>query len=169
MNNYIAISTLEKLYHLPNPKEDQMYYCNEDGKFYHFNEEWKEINFESKGLEMNLYELNKTIVNQLPEMNMAEIGDKMELIETYYDRTSANHHMLLCKEYNYYTIFENDTMISLPTFSGALCNIITELGKVYSMDLKEDGAMEIWIKPEGEELPMAFYLFPYDVGVVYYG
>ena len=48
LNNYIAISTLEKLYHLPNPKEGQMYYCNEDGKFYHFNEEWKEINFESK-------------------------------------------------------------------------------------------------------------------------
>ena len=83
LNNYIAISTLEKLYHLPNPKEGQMYYCNEDGKFYHFDEEWKEINFESKGLEMNLYELNKTIVNQLPEMNMAEIGDKIELIETY--------------------------------------------------------------------------------------
>ena len=41
----------------------------------------------------------------------------MELIETYYDRTSANHHMLLCKEYNYYTIFENDTITGTYTIS----------------------------------------------------
>ena len=31
------------------------------------------------------------------------------------------------------------------------------------------GALEIWIKPEGEETPLVFYLFPYDQGVVYYG
>ena len=77
--------------------------------------------------------------------------------------------MLLCRDFNYYTIFNYDSMLSFPDFSSAVCTIITELGDVYSIDLLEDGAMEIWIKPTGEESPYAFYLFPYDAGVVYYG
>ena len=55
------------------------------------------------------------------------------------------------------------------TFKIAVFTIITELGEVYSIELNEDGAMEIWIKPTGEESPYAFYLFPYDAGVVCYG
>ena len=80
------------------------------------------------------------------------------------------HYMLLCKDYNYYTIFESDTMTSIPNFSAAVCEIISKLGKVMSIELTEtEDAVEIWIIPEGEESAFAFYLFPYDAGVVYYG
>lgn len=166
--NSIVISTLDKLYQMPNPREGQLYFCNEDEKYYIYNNEWSVID-PSMDLGLNLYELNKSVVSQLPPMTMAEISDKMTLIEDYYDKSSNNFHMLLCREFNYYTIFSNDSMISFPTFSGAVCSIITELGKVYSIELQEDGAMEIWIQPEGTETPLAFYLFPYDAGVVYYG
>ena len=77
--------------------------------------------------------------------------------------------MLLSKEYNYYTIFESDLMLSMPDFASAVATIIHELGYVYSIELLNDGAVEIWIKPFEEDLPMVFYLFPYDRGVVYYG
>jgi hypothetical protein len=77
--------------------------------------------------------------------------------------------MLLCKDYNYYTIFSYSLMPSFQTFGEAVCTIISELGSVYSIEQLEDGAIEIWIKPNGEESPYAFYLFPYDAGVVYYG
>jgi hypothetical protein len=43
------------------------------------------------------------------------------------------------------------------------------LGTVYSIENKDDHAIEIWIKPVEEETPYAFYLFPYENGVVYYG
>ena len=36
-------------------------------------------------------------------------------------------------------------------------------------EINEDDVIEIWIKPVGEESPLAFYLFPYENGVVYYG
>ena len=74
------------------------------------------------------------------------------------------------EEYNYYTIFENDTMMSMPTFCAAVSEIISHIGEVYSIELTEDKcAVEIWIKPDGEESALAFYLFAYDAGVVYYG
>ena len=78
--------------------------------------------------------------------------------------------MLLCNEYKYYTIFESDRMTNIPDFGSAVCEIISNLGKVMSVEFTaEQDAIEIWIIPEGEEVPLAFYLFPYDAGVVYYG
>lgn len=119
---------------------------------------------------MNLYELNKTVVNQLPILTKADISTKMKTIEELHQATMNSHYMLLCKEYNYYTIFECDPMMSLPTFGAAVCEIISNLGDVYDIDWAADhGAIEIWIKPDGEESALAFYLFAYDAGVVYYG
>ena len=82
-----------------------------------------------------------------------------------------NHYMLLCKEYNYYTIFESDAvLINTPTFGEAVYEIISNIGDVFSIDATDDGtAIEIWIKPDGQESAFVFYLFPYDAGVVYYG
>ena len=93
----------------------------------------------------------------------------MSLINQYYGKANNLFKMLLCRDCNYYTIFSYDSMLAFPDFAGAVCTIITELGEVYSIELNEDGAMEIWIKPTGEESPYVFYLFPYDAGVVYYG
>jgi hypothetical protein len=59
--------------------------------------------------------------------------------------------------------------MSAPAFADNVYNIINTLGSVYSVEQLIDGAVEIWIKPNGEESPYAFYLFPYDAGVVYYG
>jgi hypothetical protein len=55
------------------------------------------------------------------------------------------------------------------SFRETVCEIIQELGEVFSLELLEDGAVEIWLKPVCAEEPYAFYLFPYDAGVVYYG
>jgi hypothetical protein len=93
----------------------------------------------------------------------------MSVIDDYYQRVGSTYHMLLCKDFNYYTIFTYDSMLSFPNFSGSVCTIISELGDVYSIEINDDNALEIWIKPTGEESPYVFYLFPYDAGVVYYG
>lgn len=119
-------------------------------------------------IKLNLYDLNKSVINQLEPMTLDEIIDKLELIGEYYHKSNNSFHMLLCKDYNYYTIFAPDDIVILD-FIASIYDIIVNLGAVYSIENTEDGAIEIWIKPEGEEMPYAFYLFPYDAGVVYYG
>ena len=119
-------------------------------------------------IELNLYDLNKSVINQLEPMTTDEVIDKIPLIKEYYHKSDNSFHMLLCKDYNYYTIFAPDDIVILD-FIASVYDIIINLGAVYSIENTEDGAIEIWIKPEGEETPYAFYLFPYDAGVVYYG
>lgn len=168
---YLVVQNKSQLFALQNHEPGEMALCADTNEVYCWNEGtgWSLINIETKGLELNLYDLNKNIIEQLNPLTMNEVSMKMGLINEYYQNANNTYHMLLCRDFNYYTIFNYDSMLTLPDFADAVCTIITELGDVYSIELLEDGAMEIWIKPTGEESPYAFYLFPYDAGVVYYG
>ena len=151
--------------------KDSIYFIKENNKVYIYNEEqnkYQLVNIENKNLELNLYDLNKNIINQLEPMTKNEILSKIDLIEEYYNSSNNNHHMLLCRDYNYYTIFEKNEFSLITKFADTVIEIVTELGEVYSIEINEDKVLEIWIKPTGEENPYAFYLFPYDAGVVYY-
>lgn len=146
----------------------EIVFCEDTHEYYMRGEDcWMELAInENSGL--NLYDLNKSIINQLPSLTKEQIFEKKDLIKKYRDNTNNIFHMLLCRDYNYYTIFvekENDEFHNL---SDAVLTIVFELGDVYSIEETEDGAIEIWIKPTGEEEPYVFYLFPYDAGVVYY-
>ena len=78
-------------------------------------------------------------------------------------------HMLLSHEYRYYTIFAQTLSEGIVgKFEDVLCEIIAELGEIYSIEVTEDGAIEFWIKPADMNDPCVFYLFPYEAGVVYY-
>lgn len=168
---YLVVQNKAQLFALQNHEPGEMALCSDTNEIYCWDEKtgWSLINVEGKGLELNLYDLNKNIIEQLNPLTTNEVSMKMGLINEYYQKANNTYHMLLCRDFNYYTIFNYDSMLTFPDFAGAVCTIITELGDVYSIELLEDGAMEIWIKPTGEESPYAFYLFPYDAGVVYYG
>lgn len=168
---YLVVQNKAQLFALQNHEPGEMALCSDTNEIYCWDEKtgWSLINVEGKGLELNLYDLNKNIIEQLNPLTTNEVSMKMGLINEYYQKANNTYHMLLCRDFNYYTIFNYDGMLTFPDFAGAVCTIINELGDVYSIELLEDGAMEIWIKPTGEESPYAFYLFPYDAGVVYYG
>ena len=168
---YVVVQNKAQLFALQNHEPGEMALCSDTNEIYCWDEKtgWSLINVEGKGLELNLYDLNRNIIEQLNPLTTNEVSMKMGLINEYYQKANNTYHMLLCRDFNYYTIFNYDSMLTLPDFADAVCTIITELGDVYSIELLEDGAMEIWIKPTGEESPYAFYLFPYDAGVVYYG
>lgn len=171
---YMLVPTKSALYALQNHIEGECVYCEEDSKIYTWQEDdgWKSIEFENKGISMNLYDLNKSIINQLEPMSKTEIAKKIELIEELQTITEEVniHYMLLCKDYSYYTIFEYEPLMNMPSFGAAVCEIISNLGEVYSIEFTESkDAIEIWIKPNEQEEAYAFYLFPYDAGVVYYG
>ena len=132
-------------------------------------EGWIPVNVENKGIEFNLYDLNKNVINQLNPLTLEEIKIKTNSLNDYREALNNTYYMMLCKDFNYYTIFSFSVKPSFETFSDAVLTIITELGDVYSIEWLDNGSVEIWIKPIGEETPYAFYLFPYDAGVVYYG
>lgn len=170
--NYTTVANLSALYALQNHIEGEYVYCEEDSKVYIWQEDtgWCPIDFEGKGITMNLYELNKSIVNQLPVMTNSDIAAKIDMFEELHKTTANDNYMLLCKEYDYYTIFESDCMLNMPSFGAAVCEIVSHIGDVYSIEFTANNTgIEIWIKPTGEESALVFYLFPYDAGVVYYG
>ena len=164
------IKKLKTLNALQNHDENEIIFCEENEKYYTWqeNDGWQEVQINSNGVSMNLYELNKSIVNQLTPLTISEILDKAQIIEDMHNTVRNIHYMLLCKEYNYYTIFEADDN-PIVTLKVAVCDILEELGDIYSIEDKGDGAIEFWVKPFNEEEPLVFYFFPYDKGVVYYG
>lgn len=119
---------------------------------------------------MNLYDLNKNIINQMKPMTQGEFYDKANdiIFDLFITKPVNYYFMLLCKEYNYYTIFAPGEMDKVEEdFVSAVLGIVEELGPVYEIE-RTEGSIEFWIKPEGCEEPMIFILFPYDAGVVYY-
>lgn len=171
MENCI-VPTLSALNALQNHKEGECVFCEEDNKIYSWREDsWQPVDIENKGLSMNLYELNKTVINQLTPMSKEDVMGKYDLFTEFLQSTANDVYMLLCKEYNYYTLFayEGDNP-SLDTYEESVIDLLNEIGAVYSIDLTEDkSAIECWVKPNEDLGVLAFYLFPYDAGVVYYG
>lgn len=159
---------------MQNHEDGELAYVEDEKKIYtwHSEDGWQPIDVENKGLELNLYELNKNIINQLQPMAHENICNKSELIFNFFTNTVPNkHYMLLCKEYNYYTIFEavlpDDNYNYEDDFVSAVLGVVEELGPVYAIEEAET-AIEFWIKPEDYDEPIVFILFPYDAGVVYY-
>ena len=171
MGQYVVVKDLTCLYAIQNHEPGEMAYCEDTKEIYMWDEDkgWQKMDVNNEGIDLNLYELNKSIVNQLDPMTEEEIKSYSDLITKYKEDSRNDHHMLLCRDYNYYTIFEWTEFPPFIKFADAIIEIISDLGDVYSIEQLIDGAVEIWIKPTEEETPYAFYLFPYDAGVVYYG
>jgi hypothetical protein len=148
----------------------EIVFCEDTHEYYMRGEDcWMELAIDKDaGLNLNLYDLNKSIISQLKPLEKADIFSKVEIIKNLRYSSKNKHYMLLCKDYSYYTIFEEKENDEFFNLSDAVLTIAFELGDVYSIEKTGDGAIEIWIKPTGEEEPYAFYLFPYDAGVVYY-
>ena len=168
----IVVQNLKSLHAIKNHKNGELAYIEDTKEIYAWSDEhndWLKIETNSQGIDLNLYELNKSIINQLTPMTKEEIFSKEDMLNDYRYFSENTYYMLLCKDFNYYTIFSYSVMPSFETFGKAIITIISELGEIYSIEQLQNGAIEIWIKPAEEESPYAFYLFPYDAGVVYYG
>lgn len=163
--NYNILTELPKA-HL---KNGELAETSNDNKKWVYDEEaqdWKE--YETAGVQMSLYDMNKQLVAQMPEMTD---NDKMtEIINNYKDKTDNSHYMLLCRDINYFTLFEEDSFTEQERFATLVLECIHDVGIIHDMMITEDnGAIEIWVKPLNEEADMlVMYLFAYDAGVVYY-
>ena len=121
---------------------------------------------EDKTLEqptMSLYEYSKQVVaNEVP---MDPILFNKKMMEVSMDMVEHTYMMLLCHDRRDYTIFHitnADKEIAAKEISETLYN----RGKILLVDKQKDGSWEIWIRDSLTDENFAYYLFPYDDGIV---
>lgn len=122
----------------------------------------KETNTLNTGL--NLYDVNKQLVDSLPNYNEDDLKIGKSLIDEYVKEINSSYYMLLNKEIGYYTVFAIDKKCN-EICSDEIMACIIELGDIKSISKTEDEqAIEIWIKQEDNISVM--YLFDYAGGVI---
>lgn len=141
---------------------DKVYIYAEDG--------WQQCKMNvPDGLKLNMYDINKQVVSQLPGLSIEEIEAKQEIIDEYQNQEQAKYYMLLCNDLKYYTLFhidEFDGGSQLSFLSNeVLCCLTSFADDIKEIDFTEDkSAIEIWFIKDDETYVM--YLFNYDLGVI---
>lgn len=147
------------------PLEGEIMQNTIDDKYYIWHEDnWHEFKMEGSGVELGLYDINKQIIAQLPDLTDWDRVNKT--LKNFDAIQSNNYYMLYGKEISYFTVFKIKEHIR---FSQEVIDIIQHIGSsVKAIDLTEtQDAIEIWIIYENE--PTCLYLFPYDGGIVQVG
>lgn len=151
-------------------EDNELVWVDETERYYRWDkekEEWIEtpVTIDSDGVKINLYELNKQIVNQLPAMSEEDIKKALKDIA---DTITKRYYLLYFRELNYFTLFEKAASVDEP-INESLFDCLNEISKdVKSIDRIEDSeSWEIWIKYQ-DNITVG-YLFDYSNGVVFYG
>ena len=111
---------------------------------------------------MDLYSLNKQLINQFPDMK--DFADSIEIINKFARKNSNKHYMLLCKDISYYTVFER--LLGLTeTIGEAVIICLNKIGTSIKSIEEVEGAIECWVVPFNEKDPVAVMFFPYDIGM----
>lgn len=171
------VDTLNEMNLLQNHPEDEVIYVSNEQKYFIWNKDnnkYEEYHFKTSGVDVNLYELNQQIISQRDPLTREKLFNKenVALLEAFQVKTDNKYYMFLCNELKSYTIFARGCKCkeqALHNFADEVLDLIADYGAVYAVGLTEDKvAIEIWIKAETDKMPHAYYLFPYDMGVIYY-
>lgn len=155
----------------------EVVYLSDDEKFVMYDGEKfidipEKVQMTGEGLSMSMYELNKTIMSQLPvKETYADLSEERNLINDFHKKNGCRFYMLLCKDISYYTVFENEKIkvSDFGTLGHAVLECAQDVGKIISADLTEDqGAIEIWVRTL-EEDNLCMYLFNCEGLVVSFG
>lgn len=151
-----------------NPIEGIKAYSPETERLYIYtNNEWKMIEGDV-GLNMNMYDMNKQIISQLPTLDEGALDIARAKIVQFIEQSHNKYFMMLCRELNYYTVFHIGLGQQLPFAMNEVIACADYLGDIKSIEGEEDkGAIEIWItQRENDKETYVMYLFPYDAGVI---
>ena len=124
-----------------------------------------------------LYDLNKQVISQLPEMPQEQIQEQLIQIKKWFYKSKAKYFMLLCREKADYTLFNfngKDIPDVFPEFIEKMSiKAIKELEKciknrgiLMSINKSTEGAWEIWIKDFFNKEVYMYMLFECDPMVI---
>lgn len=163
------IEQVETLEEIVEPRAGQIVWCESEKATYRWDPiaGWERLPEEgTTDVAMNMYDINKQIIAQLPAINEADlIAVKREVIRKYCDQMKAEYYMLLCRDINYYTVFKIDLNLADETIEDVLVDCANYIGTIKSISLTEDEqALELWMTNDNDTY--AAYFFPYDEGVI---
>lgn len=165
------IEQVEKLTDVLEPYHGQTVWCSDEDKVYRYDaiEGWQHVPDEQETqLAMNMYDINKQIIGQMPKLTKDKLLEKKVLVRNFILKTKNKYYMLLCRDINYYTLFALDEYKNTDELlENIMINecIAGSLGDIKSIEPTEDGgAIEIWYTAHDDSYVM--YFFPYDAGVI---
>ena len=148
-------------FHLEEFEEGENIYIQEEGLFTKINGALEKIE-SNIGIKMTQYDINKNVYAQLPIKTEEEIEELKKVIREYNEYVSAKQRkMLLCRELNYYTIFEADSeyvSIEFDNLEDAVVTCAQDVGDILDIQ-PAGGACEIWIKTSETGEAVVMYLF----------
>ena len=152
------------------PEVDEVAICKDTAQLYKWNgEEWVEhIEPEAPVFDtgLNLYDLNKQLISQLPSYGDKELKNARGVITEFLRRINSKYYMLLSRENNYYTVFSvTNEETDDPYAATEILECAKFLGDIKSVGVTEDEqALEIWFQKDEEAF--VAYLFDYQGGVI---
>ena len=159
-----------------NPNDGDIYYIKDTADMYVWNAAEECLvqvcaspDNKDKTFEMGLYDMNKSLIEQIGPLDLEKYSSKHDLINSFKEDNNGTFFMLYGKEISYFTLFVcGATEPELPDLAAGVFDCLTNVGTIYSIELTADkGAIEIWIKVNEEMTCM--YLFSYDSGIVTVG
>ena len=158
--------SLDAIHKLPRPHNGQIAIDKDTNITYIYNNGWQplgDVKIKGEGLQMNLYDLNQNIIEQLPDIT--DFTDKITLINEYKESTNNKYYMLYSKDISYFTIMVIEKYGEIASLGDAVIECLQNIGNVKCIDYTENhDAIEMWIKYMDKVI--CAYLFPYDNGVV---
>ena len=162
----ITVDTYKQLKALPIHAEGEIAYVVKEDQKYQYSEEsgWQVYKAEENILSMKLYDMNKQIIAQMPNMTKEDI---ISIINEYHAAMKNSFYMLMFKEISYFTMFYvNQVDESYETLAQEVINCGNDWGTIKSAHIVEDGsAIEVWIELPNKEITVG-YFFSYNEGVI---
>lgn len=113
---------------------------------------------------MTEYEFDQAVIASKPYLLISQLEDKKQMLTDY--AKTGKYFMLLCRDTNYYTLFEVADEPLLTHFADDVIECAQTQGGIKILDLDEDKqSVEIWVQALDEE-PVVMYLFHYEEGVI---
>lgn len=178
----IKIKTLDMLKALPNHTPGEVAQVEDEQANYIYIDDEKgwvpyKTSIESDGLKINLYELNKSIISQLPVFNDNAWNASEKIINDWISdqlnqEKKPRYFMLYGRDISYFTVFRRVSAgADYENFFTGLKDLLKDIGDVKAIDPVKDGsAIEIWIRYIDEDSKfddiVCLYLFNYDEGVI---
>lgn len=157
------IKSLEELNNIE-AEEDKIVFVEDINSYKQFKEgEW--IDYKIPDASFSLYELNKSMFNNKPNMDWRKVEN---VIKKWNPK--GTYFLMYGKEIGYFTLFKRDDN-STEKFHEVFKDCLSSVGDLKACDVTEnEDGIEIWIKTKDTQTITCLYLFNYDEGVVsFYG
>ena len=166
MSNVIFRGLYKDFDKLPQLNENEILYDTETETYYIYKDKQFQPISMGSNVQMKLLDMNKQIISQMPDLDVLDLTEKVEMIDKFvYEDTKNKFYMIYGKEISYFTVIMTDSKNAIEFAGEVIIDCLNNVGAIKSIDPTEDGtAIECWVAVDDDVT--CLYLFPYDSGIV---